>query len=305
MSDEELENNVAPAGNIMVVASPGPVKRPRKRKREVDSDASDDEASRHSPGQPGGFEESTDPKDYLARVPDDHVNPTGEINFATPGMTYVREEQKSDVQRLLEAKHRRRRLGRHLSQAQMDEDLEDVKRFLAMTPEDKRAYLSIFEYDGTNDNMIEGLAKASSLALRAGLAYVVEPDDYDLATLALEMPEVKDSLATIWDCVDLDQYAGGKMIKAASAIGHIGDTLLSAAMKLFQGVRRASDLRKRAADIQRRRSEGIQSVFDQRAVQSNSPVENGGVESDDVDPEGEGLDSTCSEPEPPQVIATI
>lgn len=169
---------------------------------------------------------------------------------------------KSDVQRLLDAKHRRRRLGRHMAQDQIQEDLDDVKKFLALPEADREAYLTIYEYDGSTDNLVEGLAKASSLALRIGLAYTVAPKDYDLAAMALDMPEVKDSLATIWDCIDIDQYTETKLIKGAAAVGHIGDTLMGAAMKLYQGIARAAELRERHAALEKRKAAGVQSVFD-------------------------------------------
>lgn len=250
----------------------------KKRKRgddfpDVDEDG--DEAGFGPPKHLSGSEnDARDPAEYLRMMKERHGLDLGNVNLEHVNggihMEHHHEnrivEEKSDIQRLLEAKQRRRRTGRNMAQVQVEEDLEDVKRFQAMSPEDKKAFLSIYEYDGTGDNLIDGLAKASSLALRVGLAYVVEPDDYDLASLALEMPDVKDSLALIWDCVDLDKYGYGKLAKAASAIGHIGDTILSAGMKLYQGVMRASDLRKKAADLERRREAGIQSPFDHRVV---------------------------------------
>lgn len=175
-------------------------------------------------------------------------------------------EEKSEVQRLLDAMHRRRRLGRHMASEQVKEDLEEVKKFLSLPEADKEAYLSIYEYDGSGDNLVDGMAKASSLALRVGLAYTVHPRDYDLASIALDMPEVKDSLATIWDCVDVTQYGDLKAIKAAAAVGHIGDTLLGVAMKLYQSVARASELRDRKEQMDRRRASGTQSVFDLSGV---------------------------------------
>lgn len=169
---------------------------------------------------------------------------------------------KTPVQRLLDARHRRRRLGRHMANDQVQEDLDEVKKFLAMSEADREAYLSIYEYDGSSDNLVQGLARASSLALRVGLAYTVAPKDYDLASLALEMPEVKDSLETVWDCVDVTQYGDARALKTISAIGHVGDTLLGAAMKLYQGVAKAAELRQRSDVIERRKAAGDQSVFD-------------------------------------------
>lgn len=171
-------------------------------------------------------------------------------------------DNRSPVQRFLDAKHRRRRLGRHMAKDQVEEDLEDVKRFLSLSEADREAYLSIYEYDGSKDNVVQGLAKASSLALRVGLLYTVPPRDYDLASMALDMPEIRDSLETIWDCVDLDYFQATKTMKSLSAVGHIGDTLLGAAMRLYQGVARASELRDRKDQIERRKASGGQSLFD-------------------------------------------
>lgn len=234
--------------------------------------------------QPEG---GSDPSDYL-QVMDQRVE---EGAAEEP-------DEKSDIQRLLEAKHRRRRQGKHMSQAEVDEDLEDVKRFLALSEADRKAYLSIYEYDGSRDNLIEGMAKASSLALRMGLAYTIPAEDYDLATMAMEMPEVKDSLATIWDCVDFEEYASGKALKFFAAVGHVGDTLVSAAMKLYQGVSRAADLRRRSADILRRKEAGLQSVFDQRAVHNHGTK---------IHESAQGAESSSgsTDEKPPQVYAAI
>lgn len=174
----------------------------------------------------------------------------------------VYEPPKSQVQRLLDAKHRRRRLGKHVANEQIQEDLDDVKKFLSLSEDDREAYLSIYEYDGTTDNIIEGLTKATAMGLRVGLACTVDARDYDLAAMALDMPEVKDSLATIWDCVDVPSYANQKAIKAVSAVGHIGDTLVGAAMRIYQGVSKASELRNRKEQMERRKEQGIQSIFD-------------------------------------------
>ncbi len=187
------------------------------------------------------------------------------VMYASENQVYGIQEQeppRSQVQRLLDAKHRRRRLGKHVGNEQIQEDLADVKKFLSLSDEDKEAYLTIYEYDGTTDNIIEGLTKATSMGLRVGLACTVDARDYDLAAMALDMPEVKDSLATIWDCVDVPSYANQKAIKAVSAVGHIGDTLIGAAMKIYQGVSRASELRNRKEQMERRKEQGIQSIFD-------------------------------------------
>lgn len=194
--------------------------------------------------------------------PQDGGVPTFTVNENDEDDDDEMEEDKSDIQRLLDAKHRRRRLGRHMAKDQIEEDLADVKKFLALPEEDKEAYLSIYEYDGSDDNLLEGLAKASALALRFGLAYTVEPKNYDLVSMALDFPEVKDSMATIWDFVDISEHKSTKTIKMVAAVGHIGDTLMGAAMKLYQAVGRASELRDRKEELARNRASGIQSVFD-------------------------------------------
>lgn len=204
-------------------------------------------------------------------VPEDPAVETHYVNESEYYGEVQPESPKSQVQRLLNAKRRRRRLGRHMAQEQVNEDMDDVKKFLSLNDADKEAYLAIYEYDGSSDNIVEGLAKASSLALRVGLAYTVRPKDYDIASMALDMPEVKDGLATIWDCVDIENQADTKFIKMAAAIGHVGDTMMGTAMKLYQGVARAAELRERKEQMERRKAAGVQSVFDQNvSTQNNS-----------------------------------
>lgn len=204
-----------------------------------------------------------------------------EIDIEGPPSKRVSVEEsdtpKSQVERLLNAKHRRKRFGKHVSQEQMKEDLEDVKHFLSLTEEEKQAYLCIYEYDGYDEMKAAGLAKASSLALRVGLAYTVKPDNYDMVCIALDQPEVKDSIATLWDCVDVDQYASVRTIKSISAIGHIGETLLGAGMNLYQGIQKAAQVRKTV--LERRQNMGTdtteartQSAFDFRHGNTPSAV---------------------------------
>lgn len=172
------------------------------------------------------------------------------------------EPQKSQVQRLLDAKHRRRRQGKHVAHAQLAEDLEDVKRFLSLSDADKEAYLSIYEYDNTTDHIVEGLTKATTLGMRVGMAYSLEPADYDLAEMALDLPEVKDALATVWECVDLDSYTHVRAVKATAAAGHLADTIFSCFMKAYQGVAKAAKMRRTHETILAQRAAGNQSPFD-------------------------------------------
>jgi hypothetical protein len=175
----------------------------------------------------------------------------------------------SYVQRLLDAKHRRRRTGKHVEQAQLKEDLEDVKKFLAMSDEDKEAYLLIYEYDDTRRSTVDGLAKASSLALRVGLAYTIPSRDYDIAAVALDQPEVKDSITNLWDIVNLDGYEQTAAVKGLSALGHIGDVILTAFMKIYQNITRAGEMRDKKEEQARQRGAGVQSMFDVTASNHN------------------------------------
>lgn len=249
MSELHQSSALGTPGTITVVAPPAEEELVRKSRKR----------SREDAALPPAVDLETPPaqRDFEGQAPTYYVDES-EDDAGVDGDA----KPKSDVHRLLEAKHRRRRMGRHVGNDQIQEDLDDVKKFLSLSPEDREAYLSIYEYDGSSDNLVEGLAKVSTLALRVGLAASVHPRDYDLASIALDMPEVKDSLATIWDCVDITSYADVRAVRAASAIGHIGDTLLGAAMKLYQGVARASELRYRREQMERRKSQGIQSVFD-------------------------------------------
>lgn len=161
---------------------------------------------------------------------------------------------KSQIARLLDAKRKRRRTGRLMAQEQINEDLEDVKHFMQMPEEEKEAYLAIYEYDDGGERMIQGLAKASSMSLKLGMAFAVHPQDYDLVQKAIDLPEVQDGISLIWDCVDVSDCSEYKAIKMASAIGHIGDTLIGAAMKAYNAVTRVAEYR--------RKQQSSQSVFD-------------------------------------------
>lgn len=270
MADTTITNEHLGAPGTITVVDPSidspshnitdtvPKRSVRKRKRQSLEDAVEDEvppqAKRVTLPEIGG-----DECDYGDNSPPTYLVGEKEVYGE-------RDEEPVDtrtpVQRFLDAKHRRRRLGRHMAREQVQEDLEDVKKFLSLSHEDREAYLSIYEYDGTKDDVVAGLAKASSLALRVGLLYTVHPKDYDLAAMALDTPEVKDSLENIWDCVDLDYFGATKTMKAASAVGHIGDTILAGAMKMYQGIQRASALREAKDAIRRRDALGVQSLFD-------------------------------------------
>ena len=164
------------------------------------------------------------------------------------------DEPKSQIARLLDAKRKRRRTGRLMAQEQMNEDLADVKHFMQLPESEKEAYLAIYEYDDGGEKMIQGLTKASSMSLKLGMAFAVHPQDYDLVQKAIDLPEVQDGISLIWDCVDVSEYSDVKAVKMAAAIGHIGDTLLGAAMKAYNAVTRVAEYR--------RKQQGNQSVFD-------------------------------------------
>lgn len=143
-----------------------------------------------------------------------------------------------------------------MAQEQINEDLADVKQFMQLPEEEKEAYLAIYEYDDGGEKLIQGLTKASSMSLKLGMAFAVHPQDYDLVQKAIELPEVQDGISLIWDCVDVSEYSEVKAVKMASAIGHIGDTLLGAAMKAYNAVARVAEYR--------RNQQASQSVFHTR-----------------------------------------
>src|SRR5262249_43644015 len=137
-----------------------------------------------------------------------------------------------------------------------------------------------------SEDLAEGLSKATTLALRFGLAYTTHAKDYDIVDSALELPEVKDSIATLWDCVDLPK--SNKMWRGAAAVGHIGDTVLRSAMKLYQTVGRAAEMRTQREEMERKKASGVQSVFDLSGnnhhgnSSSAGHVQSGGFESASV-----------------------
>lgn len=173
------------------------------------------------------------------------------------------------IQRLIQAKHKARRQGRNLKKDQIAEDLADVRQFLALSDEDKEAYLQIHEYDPTLDNLVDGLSKFTTLLLRTGMAAHFDPAEYDLVSGALEMPEIKDSISAIWDCVDVVGYGKYKPVKLAAAAGHIGDTVAGAAMKLYHTIDKAAEIRARLkAQQERKLANNGQSPFNVNTPQN-------------------------------------
>lgn len=262
--------DVAAATDPKAQINHGVDRRARKRHREdqlPDREGGDeeDDGSRHVsiPYGPPQVAEYSPPINYV-----NEQDPEGEEEEEMDEEEehqMIKRAEKTDIQRLLDARHRRRRLGKHMAQDQLDEDLEAVKKFLELSEEDKEAYLAIYEYDPSKDNIVEGLGKATSLALRVGLAKTIRPKDYDFVSLALDMPEVKDSIAALWDCVDLEEYKGTKILKFAVAAGHIGDTLVGTGMKVYHKIGQAAELRDRKEQLERRRLNGGHSVFDRSA----------------------------------------
>lgn len=251
--------DVGAPGTITVVdTETNPSVQSRKRSRENVVQAPDD------PGAPEARRNYAE--DTGVAAPTYHVSEQeayGEEPVSESDEEGEENEPQSQIHRLLAAKRRRRRLNRHMGNDQIQEDLDDVKKFLSLSEADKEAWLAIYEYDGSGDQLVEGLAKASSLALRLGLATTVPPKDYDLVNTALEMPEVKDGIAAMWDCVDIAGYADTKFLKAAAAVGHVGDTMAGALMKCYQGINRAAQLRDRRDQMAlRQQSTGVQSIFD-------------------------------------------
>lgn len=221
----------------------------------------------------GSTSEGVLPQARRPRVTDDREEGDVPIEYTDEREFYGESapiDSRSQVERLLDAKRRRRRMGRHVAEEQIKEDLEDVKRFLALPEADRDAYLSIYEYDGNEEEVVEGLAKLSSLGIRTWLAYNRPAKDYEFAALALDNPKVKDALASAWGCLDIAKLADKKPIKAAVALGHVGDVLLNTSMSVYQAVNARADDRDRALRIERKKHSGVQSVFDLSSSNGNT-----------------------------------
>lgn len=172
------------------------------------------------------------------------------------------ESTAEQVERLLTAKRRRHRLGRLTAQENLASDMEDVKKFLSLSKADREAFLVVYEFDDFKESVVSGCAKASSLVLRMALAKLVAPDNFDLVSVALDLPDTKNSLLTLWEMVDPEDYLDLRYIRALSAVGHLGDVLLTTGMNIFNSITKAAEIRQLQKDLELRRAFGVQSVFD-------------------------------------------
>lgn len=262
---EGAELNTAP-GSITVVRGDSNDNLPRSRS------AKRRRGEYYNESEPSSGEEARKLRD----VPE--VDERVPIEYTNEKDLYRDEEQfdaRTQVERLLDAKRRRRRMGRHVAEEQIREDLEDVKRFLSLPEADRDAYLSIYEYDGNEEEVIDGLAKLSSLGIRTWIAYNRPAKDYEFAALALDNPQVKDALASAWSCLDIAKIADKKPIKAAVALGHVGDVLLNTGMSVYQAVNTRADDRDRILRMERKKQTGVQSVFDLSSNGSNEAHSSG------------------------------
>lgn len=174
------------------------------------------------------------------------------------------------VHRLLAAKRRMRRLGKHMMNQYLEEDKTDVEAFMALTKEQQLAYLALYEFDSTSDDMLEGMAKLSSMAVRGYAGIMCSSTEAEIVNRLLEAPEVKDSLATAWDCVGVGALANSKPVRFISAAGHVGDAIARAIITVKAKAEEITEKVKRSEELEKRKASGIQSIFDVRASHASS-----------------------------------
>ena len=253
--DEPVEaGHVAPAIAVFEAEDLPPRRArapPRKGKRsaaaarleDFSSDSSDEsdvdpfgEASRYVPGQAVGL---PPPRDF-ARPPPSHY--------------VARPTEHSLIQRFMELQRTKRARGAASSLAQEETDklFAEFKVFRAMPDDEKEAYLELHEFDHTSARLTRGLAKATMAGLRMSLMSMVSVEDYDIAEHVMNSSELKDTVLSGWECVNIGKYANHAPVKLLSNAGHLADGFFNIAMRALRAVRKAGEERRaitRAEDV--------------------------------------------------------
>jgi hypothetical protein len=196
----------------------------------VGEDEGNDAGERRRPAKRS--ERSEPSGDVDDSMPHDEESPASK-RWAVPEEP---EDQGSQIERLIKAKRRRRRFGRQLANAQMAEELEEIKTFMAMDDKERSGYLAVMEYDDSEDRIVRGLTKVSSLGLKFALARVVSTEDYGLMQRAVDHPDIQDSFTDVLETIEIGEYADMKALKTVAAVGHIADALVSAGLKIYGAV---------------------------------------------------------------------
>ena len=178
------------------------------------------------------------------------------------------------VHRLLAAKRRMRRLGKHVMTKHLEEDKADVEGFMALTKEQQLAYLALYEFDSTSDDLLEGMSKVSSMAVRTYASTMCSSSKAEIINRLLDSPEVKDCLATAWDCVGIGSLANSKPVKFLSATGHVGDAVARCLITVNAKAEEISKKVKQSEELEKRKASGTQSIFDFEEKHASSEKEN-------------------------------
>lgn len=162
--------------------------------------------------------------------------PPGMVNIEREGG--IPEDDEDDdvevmIRRLLAAKRRRTRIGTQARSEQLKEDMEDVRNFLSLSHEDRRAYLAAFEFDDDAQNVIIGMSRLSTMVMRGFAASKLPTKKFAFINQVLNKPETIENLATIWECADIGGFAHSRYLKLASAIGHLGDAMVRSTLDLI------------------------------------------------------------------------
>ena len=200
----------------------------------------------------------------------------GEIQMITDESGQeTRQSTKPDLQRFLDAKRKRRRLGTRFSDQQLQTDIADAREFLALSDVDKQAYLSVYEYDNSNHSVVEGLTKVSTVGLKVALAFTTPVVHYPLAMAALNSAEVQDTLGSMIECSDnLSLFSDSKYIKLLASIGHSADTVATLFMNTMGMVSRAASLASEKP-VERATARSVHSLFDLDGGETQSQNPNG------------------------------
>ena len=244
---EETPQSLDAPGVITVVTAPEEnapkVKRPRARKAKRPRETvapSPDPAEDDELESPENHMDSPHPAN-VRTITLDEENGTVEDGGDDMSVTEVEEpEPRNKVQRFIDALHRRRKGTRHMSDAMIQEDFEQVKNFLSCSEEEQDAYLAIYEYDHNRDVIKSGIGKVATMSLRFALLRAVAPQHYSLVDDALKTPEVMDTVDSIYDVANLGEL-NPKVMRVVANVGHIGDTLLQTSMNLYAALSKLAE----------------------------------------------------------------
>lgn len=187
---------------------------------------------------------------------DDIVGADGEAMSA-------QEYRQYELRRVIAAVRRKRRLGSHLDRANIAEDMAEVKAIMALKPEEREDFLTMYEFDTSGVNLVGGLAKATRMCIRGGLMKWCLPKNFDLVNAVVDKPDFQDALETMWECADVGEFVEEKHVRLIASLGHVGDSLVTAFMKIKSSVDRVGEERDRMRSVveQSKASHNGQSSF--------------------------------------------